>query len=96
MSLILTGEFLGVERRSGEKDGKKWAFMQASVLDGLEVRQLRVGDDYSGAMPGARQPCQLRIQVRAYNRSNGAAESGWTMMEWLDDPNGPNGHSGKA
>jgi len=96
MALVLTGEWLGIEKRSGttkDDDGteRKWGFVQASVLDGLEVRKLRVGDDYLGAMPGPRQPCQMLIEVRAYNRRNGAAESGWTLLEWLDDPNGVNG-----
>jgi len=95
MALVLTGEWLGLEKRAGVKDGVAWAFVQASVLDGLEVRRLRIGDDYLGPMPAPRTQCQLRFDVRAYNRASGAAEVGWTLMEWLDDPNGPNGFDGK-
>jgi hypothetical protein len=100
MSLVLTGEWLGVERRAGSsvKDGVStpWAFMQAAVLDGMDVRKLRVGDDYDGSLPGTRDNVQLLIEVRAYNRANGAAESGWTLLEWLNDPQGVNGDKGKG
>ena len=98
MSLILTGEWLGVERRSGSSkndDGEMaaWAFTNASVLDGLEVRRLRVPDKYlqeGGQYPPPRSHCQLLITVRAFNRRNGVAEAGWELVEWLDDPNGQN------
>lgn len=72
--MIIQGRVLEVETISGSNDGQPYSYQKAHILDGLEVLQARISDNY-GPAPKKGEDVTAVCRVTPWNdrRNNGAA-----------------------
>lgn len=75
----LSGQLLGVEQKSGQSADdngvvKPYSYLQAHILDGMDVRHCRVGDDF-GQLPSAGEMITCEVSITPYRRGGDAQVS---------------------
>lgn len=73
-AMILEGTVLKVEQRKGEKDGRRWSYWSAFILDEVVVWEARISDDFKGDFPTPGEVGRWAVRVSAFRRSNGSAD----------------------
>lgn len=71
--MIISGTCLEVEQVTGSNDGRSYAYFRAHILDGLEVYQCRIADDYKGLKPESGEVGSWDCVVTPFKTSSGVA-----------------------
>lgn len=66
--LLLSGDVIGVESKSGVYEGQPWGFTSVSVFDGSQVIPVRLAKDYAGPVPTKGE--ELTFEVRVFAETN--------------------------
>lgn len=79
--MVIQGQVLEIETVQGTNNGEAYSYHRAHILDGLEVVQARVGDNY-GPLPqkGSEITAAIRISIWNDRRDNGRARASYTLV----------------
>lgn len=83
--MILAGEVLGVEQRSGGNGETAFSYVNVHVLEGIKVHQARIGRDFGPNTPRAGERLVAEVEVSAFQRRNGGAGIQVTLVRRVDE-----------